>query len=212
MTFDTIPIPHFNFADVPESEAENIFNIYFQSSFNITYMVDNAKDYIKSEIYNQESRADRIIILSFLIIKLTDKFYNLDKPTSDYARGVQEREAKPTYKIMLHWLYRMIENEDIEIPTDLFSENEHNKTAQVLFDISSYLEGQKVVYPEKTELISEAQSKVKEAKKFFWLGKEKVGELLLAALFKIGLDKGLGPVISHILKLIGGVFKNLIEK
>lgn len=211
MTYDTIPIPQINFADEPEKEAEQLFLDFFKSDFNITYYIETAKDGIKSKLYQQESRDDKIVILSYLINKLTEKIYNLKTPRSDFERGIQERETKPTYKAMLHFLYRLIQNEGIEIPTDLFSKDEYNKSTQLLTEISGFLENKKVEYPNKAEAINKVQNKVKESKKFLFLGKEKWAELLMAAFLNFVFDKELTLLLPTVIQIITSYFKDMLK-
>jgi hypothetical protein len=211
MTFDTIPIPKINFADVPEKEAEDIVNLYFESDFNIYYLLSTPKDHIKKILWAQESNADRIVILAYLINKLTIKLFNLPKPLNDFQKDVQESGAKATYKTMLHWLYRLIENEGIAIPTDLFSEEEYETTNQILLNISTTLDDGKEQYPGSVEIINQTQNKIIETKKFLWLGKEKYMEMLMGTLFKLAIEKELMPLFVQILLMIKNSFLQLLN-
>ena len=170
MIYNTIPIPQFSFTDIPESEAEKIANDYFESTYNIVYRLETAKDDIRHKDLMQDSNDDRIVILSYLINKLTERIVTLPVPRSDMERGVRQRETIPTYTALLHFLYRLIEKENIKIPTDLFDEYSYKASQSLLLSIHESLEQLKTDHPDKAEAVTVVQNEIKKISKFLWLG------------------------------------------
>jgi len=212
MTFDTIPLPKINFTDIPEKEAEQIFQTFFKPDYQLTYAIEAAKTHIKSILYEQENRDDKIVILSYLINKLSDKFYNLPIPPNDHHRIVQDNHVKVIYPAMLHWFYRLIENEGVAIPQDPFSNQEYVDTKRLINGVVKYLEEQKTNYPDQSETITETQKKVTETEKFLWLGKEKWADMFIGAFMKIAVDKSITKLLPEILKFIKPLFETIFHR
>lgn len=210
MTYDTIPIPQFSFADVPEREADEIAWNYFQSTYNITYYLDTAKEDIRRRLLMQDSRDDRIIILSYLINKLTKRILTLPTPQSEMERGVRERETTPTYAALLHFLYRLIEQEGIKIPKDLFDEEFYHTSQNFLLSIHESLEELKIANGDKDEAISAVQEEIKKSNKFLWMGKDDWAKILIGAIVSTSFKEGIGPMLPIILKLCQDFFSKLI--
>jgi hypothetical protein len=210
--YNTIPIPQFPFTDVPEHEAEELSDTYFQSVYNIGYYIDTAKNDIRNKVIMQDSRADKIVILSYLINKLTERILTLPVPQSDMERGVRQRETIPTYTALLHFLYRLIEQEDIKIPTDLFDEETYKSSQILLLSIHESLEEIKLSNPDKTEAVTAVQEEIKKSSKFLWLGKEDWAKILIGAVVTTSIKEGIAPLLPTIFLLCQNFFINLIPQ
>lgn len=210
MTYNTIPIPQFSFTDVPEREAEEIAWNYFQSVYNITYLIDTAKEDIRRKLSIQDSRDDKIIILSYLINKLTKRMLTLPIPQSDMEKSIRQRDTIPTYTALLHFLYRLIEQENIKIPTDLFDEESYKSSQILLLSIHESLEEIKLSNPDKTAAVTAVQEEIKKSSKFLWLGKEDWMKILVGQLVTASIKEAIIPLLPTIFSLIQSFFGKLI--
>ncbi len=212
MTYNTIPIPQFSFTDVPEREAGEIAWNYFQSAYNIGYFVETAKEDIRRRLNTQDSREDKIIILSYLINKLTTRILTLPVPQSDMEKSIRQRDTIPTYTALLHFLYRLIEQENIKIPTDLFDEESYKTSQSLLLSIHEALEQIKIKNSDKAGAITTVQNEIKKSSKFLWLGKEDWAKMVIGALVAACIKEEIIPHLPAILSLCQSYLTKLLPK
>ncbi len=210
MTYNTIPIPQFSFTDVPESEAEKIANTYFKYTYSMGYNIEAAKDDIRHKVQIQHSN-DRIVILSYLINKLTERIVSLPVPQSDTERSIRQRDTIPTYKALLHFLYMLIKDENIKIPNDLFDEESYQTSQKLLLAIHESLEQLKTDNPDKAEAVTTVQNEIKKSSKFWGLGKEDWMKMLIGQLVAAFIKEGIVPFLPSILSLIQSFFVKLLN-
>lgn len=211
MTYNTIPVPEFSFCDVPERDAEAIANVYFQSAYNISYYVDTAKNDIRSKIVMQDNQGDRIVMLSYLINKLTERLVTLPVPRNPMEISVREQDTIPTYKALLHFLYRLIEQEGIEIPTALFDTESYNSSQTLLLSINNTLGQFAIDNPDMAENVYRVQEEVKKSKKFLWLGKEDWAKIAIGQIVAACIKEGLTHLMPSIIKLFYTLYFKMLE-
>ncbi len=212
MKYNTIPIPQFAFTDVPEREAQQIADIYFKSNYNIGYSIETAKQDIRRRII-QDSSDDRIVILSYLINKLTERMVTLPIPRSEMEKSVRQRDTIPTYTALLHFLYRLIEQENIKIPTDLFDEESYKSSQNFILAVHDSLEEIKIERPDKVESVKNVQKEIKKLSgKFLWLGKEDWAKIVIGGIVSSLIKEELLPLLPTIFILIQSFYSKIISE
>ncbi len=200
MSYNTIPIPSFNFADLIENRANQFYKSYMYGNF-INLDLEVLLKEIKSLIWNQNTSGDKIIVISFLINKISEKIFTLPDGAVD-----------EDYKEILFELYRAIENEGIEIPTDLFSKEDYIHAEQLLLNIHTSIENLKVDNPLQKDALTEVQAEVKKSKKFLWMGKEDWAKILIGGIVNASIKEGIVPFLPTILSFCQTFLTNLLIK
>ena len=212
MTYDSIPIPQFSLTYIPETEAEKISKEFFQRPYNLGYTVPSAKNEIRSRLLSYDSSEDRIVILSYIINKLTVRILTLPMPKSDMEIVANKNETIPVYTEMLHFLYRLIETEGVRISNDLFSEADYSRAQEIILNIDKVIEQLKSDNPEQSEQLSMVQQEVRKANRFLWLGKEEWVKMVIGALVTTIIKEGITHLLPSILLLCQTFFPNLLDQ
>lgn len=211
MTYNTIPIPEFSFYDVPEREAEAIANVYFQSIYNTGYYIETAKNDIRSKIIMQESKDDKIVMLSYLINKLAIRMLTLPLAKTPMELSVRHNDTIPTYTALLHFLYRLIEQEGIEIPTGLFDIETYKSSQALLISVNDTLEQYGLENPDQLQSVLKVQEEIVKCKKFLWLGKEDWVKIFIGQIVTCCVKEGLTPLLPTIMISLKAMFMKLIQ-
>lgn len=199
MTYTSIPLPNFNLTEIVEGQAEDFYLSYLQAP----YMQLNSDVILREvdSIYNHQiSKQDKIVTLSYLINRLSEKILKLN-----------ERESINEWQTVLHRLYRLIGQEDIEIPNDPFSKESHAKAEFFITKINQTIQQLKADNPDEIESLNAIQEAVVKNSKFLGFGIEKWYEFVMGAIVGAAIQNGALPLLLKKFPMLTELAKSLFK-
>lgn len=203
MTYDSIPLPNFSLSSYVENAAIDLYNGRIKPEY---YDFNTSTEWIQELLWEHSKKEYQIVILGVLINKLTTELTEHTKVCKGIGCSIEKDIRR-----LLVYLYGKLDECGIEIPSDLFSEEEITKFQELLATIVLKLDEVVVENPALAAKVAYVKEKVEETVNFIYLGKEKALRFLLGALANLGLEKSLESLLPFMFHLIVGYFNTSIN-